>query len=179
MTGQPRLHDQAENAAAVLAATGLGVHCEPRHRECRLTILGLTTGRSCLTLTASGHARWLYEPAAGPATSPATLAAIIAHLLSTPHSTANLAAYRAFPLKGQVGRSLQDQGLNVTLRVSEDLESFEATTDIDITSPARPWLGTITLSDDAVLDWNCNWRTAFQGNPTTLIDVITPVLRHR
>jgi hypothetical protein len=179
MTGQPRLDDQAKNAAAVLAATGLGVHYEPRRYECRLTILGLTTGRSCLTLAASGHARWLYEPAAGPATSPATLAAIIAHLLSAPHSAASLAAYRAFPLKGQVGRSLQDRGLNVALRVSEDLESFEATTDIDITSPARPWLGTITLSDDAVLDWNCNWRTAFQGNPTALIDVITPVLRHR
>jgi hypothetical protein len=63
------------------------------------------------------------------------------------------------------------------LRVSEDLDSFEATTDIDITSPARPWLGTIRLSDDAALDWHCNWQAAFRGNPATLIDLITPVLR--
>ncbi|HEX4254625.1 MAG TPA: hypothetical protein VH089_06030 [Streptosporangiaceae bacterium] len=45
----------------------------------------------------------------------------------------------ALPLKGQAGRALQDQGLAVTLRVSEDLESFEATTDIDITSPLRAY----------------------------------------
>ena len=65
------------------------------------------------------------------------------------------------------------------MRVSEDLESFEATTDIDITSPIRPWLGTVTLSDDAAVDWCCNWRTAFHGDPAALIDVITPILRGR
>lgn len=65
------------------------------------------------------------------------------------------------------------------LRVSEDLESFEATTDIDITSPARPWLGTVTLSDDAAVDWRCDWQAAFQGNAASLIDVIIPILRHR
>ena len=63
--------------------------------------------------------------------------------------------------------------------MSKDWESFEATTDIDITSPARPWLGIVRLSDDAVLDWCCNWRSAFQGDPAALIDTITPVLRHR
>jgi hypothetical protein len=63
------------------------------------------------------------------------------------------------------------------LRVSEDLDSFEATTDIDITSPARPCLGTVRLSDDAALDWHCDWRAAFQGNPAAFIDVITPILR--
>jgi hypothetical protein len=155
------------------------VQYEPRQHECRLTLLGVTDGRSCLTLATSGHARWLYEPAAGPATSPATLAETIAYLLSAPYDATSLAAYRAFPLKGQVGRSLQDQGLTVTLRVTEDCESFEATTDIDVTSPARPWLGTVTLSDDAALDWCCDWRAAFHGNPAALIDVIIPILRHR
>jgi hypothetical protein len=65
------------------------------------------------------------------------------------------------------------------LRVSEDLESFEATTDIDVTSPARPWLGAVRLSDDAALDWHLNWWSAFRWDPAALIDVITPVLRHR
>jgi hypothetical protein len=65
------------------------------------------------------------------------------------------------------------------LQVSEDLESFEATTDIEVTSRARPWLGTVRLSDDAALDWHLNWQAAFHGNPAALIDTITPVLRHR
>ena len=120
-----------------------------------------------------------YEPAAGPGASPAALAAIIAYLLGAPQDPVSLTAYRALPLKGQVGRTLQDQGLTVVLRVSEDWDSFEATTDIDITSPARPWLGTITLSDDAALDWHCDLQAAFHGNPAALIDTITPVLRRR
>jgi hypothetical protein len=160
-----------------LAAAGLGVEASHHRDTCELTILGMLSGKSFVALSTSGQARWYYEPAAGPATGPATLTAIIAYLLSAPGQAANPAAYRALPFKGQVGRSLQDRGLTVTLHVSEDLESFEATTDIDITSPARPWLGTIRLSDDAALDWTCHWHAAFHGNLATLIDVLTPILR--
>ena len=162
-----------------LASAGLGVEVSHRRDTCRLTIVGTASGTSFVALCASGQARWYYEPAAGPATNPATLTTIIAYLLGAPHGPASLAAYRAFPLKGQVGRALQDQGLTVTLKVTEDWESFEATTDIDVVSPARPWLGTVTLSDDAAVDWHCDLRAAFAGNPAALIDVITPVLRRR
>jgi hypothetical protein len=162
-----------------LAVVGLGVQVS-RHRDtCQLTLLGAATGKSFLALDNSGHGRWYYKPAAGPASNPATLTTIITYLLRPPPRTTSQAAYQALPLKGQVGRSLQDRGLNVTLRVSEDLESFEATTDIDVTSPARPWLGTITLSDDAALDWHLDIQAAFHGNTTALIDVITPILRGR
>jgi hypothetical protein len=172
-------HTPAQALARQLAAAGLGVEVS-RHRDtCQFTIVGVTGGKSLIALDAGGHARWYYEPAAGPPSSPATLIEIIAYLLGAPQRAASLRPYQALPLKGQVGRSLQDRGLAVALRVSEDLESFEATTDIDITSPTRPWLGTITLSDDAALDWHCNLHAAFRGNPASLINVITPILRHR
>ncbi|MBV9794280.1 MAG: hypothetical protein JO016_10105 [Actinobacteria bacterium] len=161
-----------------LAAAGLGVQVSRKQDTCELTVIGVTAGKSLLEFQASWQARWYWEPA-GPSASPAALASTIGYLLGASPNPASLAAYRNLPLKGQVGRSLQDQGLTVALRVSEDLDSFEATTDIDITSPARPWLGTIRLSDDAALDWHVNWHTAFQGNPAALIDVITPILRHR
>ena len=161
-----------------LAAAGLGVQVTHRAATCELAITGMASGKSLVALERAGMARWYYEPAGGPAASPAALAAIIAYLLNAP-SPASLAPYRALPLKGQVGRALQDQGLAVRLRVSEDLESFEATTDIDITSPARPQLGTVTLSDDAAIDWRLDWRAAFRGNPAALIDVITPILRRQ
>jgi hypothetical protein len=157
----------------------MGVEVCSRRNSCELIILGAASGKSFVALDATGQARWYYEPAAGPGASPAALSGIIGYLLGVPQNPASLAPYSALPLKGQVGRSLQDQGLSVTLRVSEDLESFEATTDIDITSPDRPQLGTITVSDDAALDWHCDLRTAFQGNPAALIDTITPILRHR
>jgi hypothetical protein len=162
-----------------LAAAGLAVQESRGQDTCELTIIGVTTGKSLLALDTGGQARWYYEPAAGPSASPATLTGIIAYLLGTPCGPASPPAYRALPLKGQVGRSLQDRGLTVALRVSEDLESFEATTDIDVTSPARPCLGTVTLSDDAALDWHLDWQAAFRGNPAALIDTITPILRRR
>jgi hypothetical protein len=182
---QPVLSPPSEDAtpsrplARRLAAAGMSVQVS-RHRDtCELTIVGAATGKSLLALSAGGQARWYYEPAAGPLTSPATLTTIIGYLLQAPHPTTTLATYRTLPLKGQVGRALQDQGLTVALRVSEDLDSFEATTDIDITSPTHPQLGIITMSDDAALDWHLNWPKAFHGNPVTLIDMITPILRDR
>ena len=72
---------------------------------------------------------------------------------------------------------MQDRGLTVALRVSEDLESFEATTDIEVTSPAQPWLGAVRLTDDGHLEWECDWRAAFHGDPGELTDVIAPILR--
>jgi hypothetical protein len=160
-----------------LAAAGMGVEVSHHQGTWEFTIRGVESGKSFVALATNGQARWYYEPAPGPTAGPAALTAIITYLLGAPQGISSLAAYRAFPLKGQVGRSLQDQGLAVALRISEDLESFEATTDIDITSPARPWLGTVTLSDDAAVDWRCNWRAAFGGNAAGLIDVITPILR--
>ena len=169
----------ARALARRLAAAGLGVEISTHRDRCEFTILGVTNGKCLVTLDTRGQARWYYEPAAGPSASPSALAAIIGYLLGVPYDPASLAPYRALPLKGQVGRSLQDQGLSVTLRISEDPESFEATTDIDITSPAQPHLGTITVSDDAALDWHCDLTAAFGGNPAALIDTITLILRHR
>ncbi len=162
-----------------LAAAGLRAEVSSRRDTCQLTILGVTSGKSLVELDASGLARWYYEPAAGLLTNPATLTAIIAYLLGEPAALPSLEPYHALPLKGQVGRSLQDRGLIVTLRVSEDWDSFEATTGIDITSRVRPQLGTITLADDAALDWRCDLRAAFRGNPAGLIDLIIPILRPR
>jgi hypothetical protein len=176
----PALADAPVPALArQLAAAGLGVEVSRHGDTCELTIAGAATGKSLLALDTGGQARWYNEPATGPATSPATLAAIITHLLDEPPPPPIPAAYRALPVKGQVGRLLQDQGLTVMLRVSEDWESFEATTDIDITSPTRPHLGTVRLSDDAALDWQCNWRAAFGGNPAALVGLLIPVLRPR
>jgi hypothetical protein len=103
-----------------LAAAGLSVQYTLRYEECRLTILGVATGKAFLALTADGRARWLYEPAAALAASPAGLTAIIAYLLGAPSTGPSAADYHALPLKGQVGRALQDRGLAVALRVSED-----------------------------------------------------------
>jgi hypothetical protein len=128
----------AQALARRLAAAGLGVQVSRRGVTCELAIVGVASGKSFVALSTGGQARWYYEPAARPRISPATLTGIIAYLLQAPPGAASPGPYRALPLKGQVGRSLQDRGLAVRLRVIEDWESFEATTDIEVTSPARP-----------------------------------------
>ena len=163
-----------------LATTGLGIHGTRWRDRHELILLNVTAARSCLTVTDGGCAQWHYEPATGHTIDAAALAAIIVHILGAPRTAdaiPGVAAYRAFPLKGAVGRYLQDRGLTVTLRISEDLESFEATTAIEVTSPVRPWLGTVQLTDDGHLDWECDYRAAFHGDPGQLADVITPILR--
>jgi hypothetical protein len=184
LTPQPIASDTAPVIPAglmarQLASAGLAVEISHRQGPCELVILGQMNGKSFVALKTGGQARWYYEPPAGPSSSPATLTKIITYLLGAPDGTTSPAAYLALPPKGQVGRTLQDRGLAVTLRVSEDLESFEATTDIEVTNPARLQLGTITVSDDAALDWHLNLREAFRGNPATWIDMITPILRGR
>ena len=162
-----------------LAAAGCGAHGTRWRDRHELTLLNVTAARACLTLTDGGRAQWHYEPLTGRATDGATLTAIIIHILGAPHTadtTPSVTAYRAFPLKGAVGRCLQDRGLTVALRISEDLESFEATTAIEVTSPARPWLGTVQLADNGELDWECDYRTAFHGDVAALADVIAPIL---
>ena len=169
-----------------LAACGFGVHLSHWRDQEELVILNVSGARSCLTLTSCGHARWHYEPSAGPVTDAATLAAIILHILSAaspPDRRSDVRAirregcpYQGFPLKGAVGRYLQDWGLTVTLRVDEDLESFEATSEIEVTSPARPRLGAVRLADDGHLDWECDYRAAFHGDTAALADIIAPIL---
>ena len=162
-----------------LAASGVGAH-HGRGDNCELVILNVPGARSCLTLTGTGHARWHYEPATGPATSPATLTAIIEHILGAPRAAGQRpwpGRLPGVPARRSRGRSVQDRGLTVTLQVGEDLESFEATTDIEVTSPARPWLGPVRLSDNGHIEWDCDYRTAFHGDIGALIDVIAPILR--
>ncbi len=162
-----------------LNAAGLGAECSPRSDGYELIISNVATGKSCLSLTGTRQACWHYEPLAGSAIHSAALTAIVGHLLAAPYSAQAVPdpnAYRAFPLKGQVGRMLENHCLTVTLRVTEDWETFEATTDIDVTNPARPWLGTVTMADNADLDWHLDWRAAFGENPAALIDIVAPVL---
>jgi len=162
-----------------LTTAHFGVECSPRRDGYELIISGVAAGKSCLSLNGRTQACWHYEPLTGLSTRSADLVEIITHLLGVSYNQASSdsAAYRAFPLKGQVGRMLENYGLTVTLRVVEDWESFEATTNIDVTNPARPWLGTVTMADNADLDWNLDWRAAFHGNPAALIDALAPILR--
>ena len=175
-----------------LAACGFGVHLSHWRDQEELVILNVSGARSCLTLTSCGHAQWHYEPSTGPVTDAATLAAIDLHILSAaspPDRRSDVRAirregcpYQGFPLKGAVGRYLQDWGLTVTLRVDEDLESFEATSEIEVTTPPAP--GSVPCGSPTTATWTGNATTAPPStakrppSPTSSPPSSTPLGRH-
>ena len=159
-----------------LAAHGFGADTRDRGDMQEIVILNVTGARSCLDITDSGYALWHYEPRTGPATDPTALTAIILHIFGAPPPATSPEDYRAFPLKGAAGRQLQDHGLHVNLQVYKDLASFEATTEIEVTSPAQPRRGSVHLNDEGELEWECDYGAAFHGDAAGLIDTIVPVL---
>jgi hypothetical protein len=159
-----------------LAAHGFGADTRDRSDMQEIVILNVTGARSCLDVTDSGYALWHYEPRTGPATDPGALTAIILHVFGAPPPATSPDTYRAFTLKGAAGRQLQDQGLDVNLQVYKDLASFEAATEIEVTSPAQPRRGSVRLNDEGDLEWECDYGAAFHGDAARLIDTIAPVL---
>ena len=142
-----------------LAASGVGVHGCGRGDNCELVILNVPGARSCLTLTGTGHARWHYEPPHGAATSAATLTEIILHILSAPHTDSDPGAdgYRAFPLKGIVGRCLQDpsETLTAQLEVLDELPELAGLDEL----PERLQTELFTAFDIQIL-WNAPMKQA-------------------
>ncbi len=179
---EPNNHDQTGRAARLvieqLVGHGFGVQTREWPELWELTVVGVTGGRSGLTVAGDGFLRWSYQPDNGLRSSPADLAGIVLHLFGA--DTRNLpdgSAYRSFLLKGAVGRLLQDRGMKVELLTYEDLESFDVVAEISATCPDRPEMGTVRVSDHADVEWECRTAEAFGGDPGRMVAVVAPVLR--
>ena len=144
-----------------LAAAGLAVHATRQQDQHELVILNIPDALSCLTLTGTGCAQWHYEPATGPATDAATLTAIIEHILGAPQvadTAPDADAYRSFPLKGTVGRCLQDRGLTVTCTCARTWNHSRPPP--TSRSPARPARGSASCGSAMTAIWNGTATTA-------------------
>jgi hypothetical protein len=165
-------------AARRLAAHGFGADCRHQGDWPSIVILNVAGARSSLDLIGGGYVQWHYEPRTGPATDPGALVAVVLRVLGMPTATLTASAYRAFPLQGAAGRHLEDHGLTVDLLIHQDLESFEAPTELQITSLARPERGSVLLNDNGDLRWQCDYHAAFSGDAGKVVDTIAPLL-HR
>ncbi len=59
----------------------------------------------------------------------------------------------------------------------EDLESFDVVGEISATSPHRPELGTVRVTDHGDVEWECRAGEAFGGHPEAIVAVVAPILR--
>ncbi len=167
-----------------LATEGFGTQTREWDELWDLTITGARRARSCLAIVEGGYLRWHYEPDSGPRTSPAAIARLVLRLLGTAGAGTGPGdrpldddTYRAFLLKGAVGRLLQDQGLKVELLSYEDLESFDVVAEIQVSDPHRPGRGRVRVTDQGFLEWECNAGEAFGSDAGAVVAVIAPVLR--
>lgn len=146
----------ASRIARMLAVSGFGVDARDYGYGYgqSLTILSAKDARSLLTIRPNGYARWEYEPCTGPASSSVAVTSLILYVLdATGNRQQDGGDYRRFLLKGAVGRQLRDRGLNVSLRVDENLESLEVSAEIEVTNPARPARGIVRVNDLADIEW--------------------------
>jgi|HubBroStandDraft_4_1064222.scaffolds.fasta_scaffold121589_3 hypothetical protein len=127
--------------------------------EERAHVIQVTDARAAfcqLVLSTTGHLTFDYLPFTGRATSPAALAGIIAAVLGHGPAQVPAGAWPGPTLLGAAGRLLRSLGLHVTLGPAGPNNDFcEVHTHLTITSPDHPTRGTVSLSDDAMVVWEC------------------------
>jgi hypothetical protein len=111
-----------------------------------------------MSLTANGTMTWEYRPFHGAAPGPERIAGMVTGLLSGTGVTGRVRVrpYPGLALKGVVGRALTVCGLNVAVTVlAHDNANYEIHTAIEVTNPAQPARGTVWVSDDGSIRWEC------------------------
>jgi hypothetical protein len=117
-----------------------------------------------VTIAADGSVeceRWLCE---GRQADPACTAVVVLRILGgdagvEPLVTNAWGCRCGVSFKGAAGRILADHGMQVTTRAYPDQEFFEVYSEIEVTNPARPERGTVSVADDGSLVWRCRART--------------------
>ena len=148
--------------ADALTSQGFDIRDPNQPGSSFLQITNAPGALSELTIYDSGHIDWEYRSRDGSQSNPSVLAAMTLRILSTDPGTSSPVPVARDPrmtLKGQVGRALADQGMQVRLDVlDEDEQLFEVYAEITITNPASPDRGTIRIADDGPLWWRCRIR---------------------
>jgi len=132
--------------------------------------LAITNARGALcdlTITTSGTVTWDYRTHHGSHVEPGQITGIVLNLLApgTSHAEAAPATRPAASLKGTIGQALAARGLRVTLNLlDQDPDRYETYAEIQITNPADPDRGTVRVTDDGDLHWQCTTRGITPAN---------------
>jgi hypothetical protein len=110
-----------------------------------------------VTVREDGTLAWEYRPFHGYRADPARITAIAAEVLGA-GSVASGAAGRAagLTLKGAVGVALREAGLAARLGpVVPDESACEVYAEVEISNPGRAERGTVWVSDEGMIRWEC------------------------
>jgi hypothetical protein len=125
----------------------------------RLVIINAPKGHCEIDICEGGLVACDYSPRAGENAHPADITRTVLRLLAAP--LAQLASGHVDPrpgitLKGAVGCAARARGLQAKLRMSADYVNFSVYADIEITNPQQPDRGTVFVTDQGSILWECD-----------------------
>ena len=143
-----------------------------------LVIVNAKNARSDITVEECGCLVWDYWPLSGSGTDPVDIAGMVLGVLGGHVTDWPLPASRALRLKSAVGQVLQAHGLDVTMSVHEDNQTFEVTAEITAVSPELPECGRVLVTDDGLVTWELCHDDHPSECALNVADTIVPVLIH-
>ncbi len=131
----------------------------PTHRQSALIQVTNVRGALCqLIICDSGVFDWEYRYRDSSRSDPSVLAAMVLCMLGgncTAGACAPVARHPRLTLKGQIGRTLADQGMQVGLNIlDKDETALEVYAEISIANPACSNRGFVWVADDGLIHWH-------------------------
>jgi hypothetical protein len=146
-----------ETVADALCSRGFDVRNPAKDESSYLRITNVRGTLCELTIHDSGVADWEYRSCDGSQPDPTLMTTIAMCILDpAPGNYGPVPHDPHLTLKGMIGRALADQGMLVSLHVLDtDRLFFDVYAEIAVTNPAQRDRGTIRVSDDGAIWWQC------------------------
>jgi hypothetical protein len=168
-----------DEIAGMLAQQGFTAQKSDDENSGRLTITNAPGGICEIDVCHSGGVTCDYYPRTGVQADPAHISRAVLQLLAAPQDGdpvgGRLNAHPEITLKSAVGCAVKARGLMVELCVSADRTNFSVYADIKVTNPESPGRGTVCVTDDGCIWWECD-VDEFAGRGREIVRVLTGVL---
>jgi hypothetical protein len=144
--------------ADALTGHGFDLRSPVWEQACSLDLTNVRGSMCEITLTDRGASIWEYRPFHGTPAGPGQIVDMVMTILAAYPALRGLPVEQppGLAFKGIVGKALTQRGLAVALKViSTDEADYEVYAAIEVTNPARPALGTVQVTDDHAIRWEC------------------------
>jgi hypothetical protein len=168
------MHEIAE----MLAQQGFDVRGPGNEDDRELTITNAPKGRCEIEVSDSGFVNCEYTLRAGEHAHPADISRAVLRLMAAPTDELpgpHAAPHQQISLKTAVGRELRARGLTVDLWLSSDTMDCNVYAGVEITNPQQPDRGTVSVSDDGLIWWECD-ADELSGQAREIVMTLTDML---
>ncbi len=168
--------------SAELATRGFHVREPDAKGSRRLAITNLKDVRCEIRVEDDGYIECDYGPQADRSIEAAKIMSLVTSVLDangqSSQAIAGTHSVPDLPLRGTVGRALTAIGLAVHMAVYEDEDFYDVTAQLVVTNPNRRECGKVWVSDDGVVNWECDyWAESGYDVARIAAEVVTVLVR--